>query len=251
MAPVLHARSGARCGNCLDRVLVLCGVAGRCACRCLACAGGEGRPDLRLRKAVGCRLSVPSRNPMRGRQRDPGVAGRFRASANYGAPRRNPGRGASLRSEARHRGVQGSGNACRGGRAAVADGQLEDRPQQHRRSPCGAATRLHRVRRSHHRSPQRIGPDAAGAGHTCRIAQPVCGRIDGCESRGRGGAADQWRQRPGAAPVARQPVRCRCARQIDRSEGSVAETLAASNSARCRLPAVTSRSCNRGSSRAG
>ena len=44
--------------------------------RCLARAGGEIRPDLRLRQALGGGLSVPPRSPLRRRQRRAGVADR-------------------------------------------------------------------------------------------------------------------------------------------------------------------------------
>ena len=162
-----------------------------------------------------------------GCQRRAGVADRGRAGAVHRAARRNPGGGADLRSETDDRGVQGAGDDRRSRRPAVADGELEDRPQQRGRPAGGAAARLPRIRGARDRPHQRIDPDAAGARRACRVARKAGRGIHVGEPRDRDRARDQGRQRAGRASGAGRTVRCRRARQADRPEGYLAKAMAA------------------------
>src|SRR5713226_2717169 len=65
LAPFDHARPAADRRRGVERVLVLFGLPGRWCSRRLARAGGEVRPGLRLRQALGGRLPVPPRGPLR------------------------------------------------------------------------------------------------------------------------------------------------------------------------------------------
>ena len=101
----------------LERVLVLCRLRGRCARRCLARAGGEIRPGLRLRQALG---APAFRSASKSAATAPAcrclsqTAGQAATQAPVTAQaRRNPGRGAGLRSEIADRGIHRAGNDLR------------------------------------------------------------------------------------------------------------------------------------------
>ena len=148
------------------------------------------------------------------------------AGAVHRAARRNPGGGADLRSEIADRRIQGAGHDRRSRPAAVAEGELEPRPQQRGRPAGRSAARLDRVRQSLDRSRQRAGADAARARQPCRTARPARGRIGRGKSRDRNRAADRGRQRAGSASAAGGAVRCRRADQAERLEGFFAKAVA-------------------------
>ena len=211
LAPFPHARSAPGRRRRVERVLVLCRLRGRGAApmpgarRKRSPAGSMIAPSARspaFRSASKCAARAPAcRWSRRPRGRDAGAV--------HGAARRNPGGGADLRSETADRGIQGAGDDRRSRRAAVADGELEQGPQQRGRPARGAAARLDRVRRALDRPHQRFGADAAGARQARRAARPSRRRIGRRPTRDRDRAARSSRQRAGAASGAGRAIRCR------------------------------------------
>ena len=169
LAPFHYARLAPdrRCG--VERVLVLRRLPGRGHGRCLARTGGEIRPGLRLRQALGGWLPVPPRSPLRRRQRVAAVADRGTgrdASGDHRKARRNPCGGAGLRSETADRGIYRPGDNFRSRPAAFDGGELEQGAQQRGGAAGRPAANLARLRRCLDRSYQWTGAGAARARQT-------------------------------------------------------------------------------------
>ena len=182
-----------------------------------ACAPTPGRRRRRksgrvyaMRQALGRRLPVPLRSPLRRRQRFAGLADGRRAGAVHRAARRNHGDRADLPAEIADRRIQGAGHAGRSRPAAVAEGELDHRP--------AAACTGCRTFRS---APPSCSTIPRSTASTDRSQTPLASASH-VELHGRiaeGSAQDNpvietvlqicGRQRAGGAPAAGGAVRCR------------------------------------------
>ena len=121
MADRLAAHSGAGAGRGLERVLVLCGIAGDLAHRRMAGARGASRTRIHLRQAGRRRLSVPPRSQLRRSD----VRAAQPDAGNHAVGKVRHRAGAGLRPDAAdrriHRADHDVGDGCAGERIVAAD----------------------------------------------------------------------------------------------------------------------------------